>query len=371
MAWHKSMVTLLGLFLVGGCVLIFIFITRVAPLEGVLKPVDATVTAEEVDTSNPPYSFLRTTFTFEVDGKSHTSSDALALSPAKEIQPNVEKKHPPGSHVTAWMWPGKPETAKLYPRTFAKDGWPTLEHHLLESMPIFAGLFLYLWLFWAAAARPAAAGLCHRVESGRSMWVRLKWLQGSDNIAEEAFGTLAAVLILNHLGAFQDFGSILMVIFCLSFATSVYLTCTMLRNSRRHIAELSADLLARTVRLPVYRRSAPAMEYRSVDLDSIECFDVIPEQCPDSNNYSNDWLLVARMKPTMAPSQRVGLSDSTVTDGEVIPVARYGNFFGTVVGVFGVQILARWLNDQLGLDHFASLVGRKAGIDFEVQARRG
>jgi hypothetical protein len=95
-------------------------------------------------------------------------------------------------------------------------------------------------------------------------------------------------------------------------------------------ADITADLQAGVLRIPVHSdKERSITEYRTVPQSEAICFGV------KLHPYSSEWEVTS------------WILQLHLTSGESIPVAVYKA--GGVVNDYGVQILAYWLNEQLGL----------------------
>jgi hypothetical protein len=189
------------------------------------------------------------------------------------------------------------------------------------------------------------------------VWVRLKWGEGMLRFKWWYF--LVYILLESILG-------IVWGAYILNFFTMMAIGVLVMQRlllGRYWSTDITADLTAGTVKVPLVSTSpslfsvytdAEALaerKYQVVSLADIEAFGVAFYRWPGKDNNLD----------LSATSCHMELRLRFVS-GEEIPLSVYNNNGYGVMGRLGVQILARWLNDQLGLKQPPNLVpGRQRG----------
>ena len=311
-----------------------------SPFPEWLKPVKATVTRAWLDPVSVDAQILRITFSFNEGGREYTATSSRHAGQREDVPPDILKPYAPGSLVTAFIWPDKPETASLFPRLYTDRDGMVLIAGVVAVLPIFGLDILAAWLIWIVAVRPPAAGLPCIVVPGRRVWVRLRW----SLVSYPALSMLSGSWVFVYFCLDADSRPLWLGIVNLSIVVLNFgFITSMLWWGMRYKTELEADQVKGTLRVPVFdpdemkRKKGESMEHQTLQLSDVECFAVEKYELREgeSATLSGDaWLLVVRM----------------ASSRQSIPIVRYSESFpATVIGVYGVQILARWLNARLGL----------------------
>ncbi|HSI84732.1 MAG: hypothetical protein ACAI35_15370 [Candidatus Methylacidiphilales bacterium] len=229
----------------------------------------------------------------------------------------IEKE---GISYEAWIDPVNPyELDRKGPRDFVRQ--------LLTMGFLAVALFSMLWLMCVAVTRPAAAGLNHRTEPGKSIWVRVKCCEDLIQPEYIVFILCGSTLLMQ-----QGNWALTLWIFVL-----LVLLIRRLKATKNHNRDISVDL-------------------------ETGILDVPDMTHPGHSNWETNRFSLSRVKAFSVCKLDIGPPSITLprflvvrlTSGQEILITPVRSPHLTIIpfspmDIYGAQILARWLNEQLGL----------------------
>ncbi|HSI84733.1 MAG: DUF3592 domain-containing protein [Candidatus Methylacidiphilales bacterium] len=244
-----------------------------------------------------------------------------------------------GTTLTVWINQWAPDQFALEYTPFDFFEYYALNFWILSLSTI--GLGFAFWHIWVGLARPAAAGFRHRLVPGKSLWVRVIWRENLFCTAFYPHWILPTLILVSYTIIVLRWWETVAVTFMLITLGLLFCRGIWLTSGRN--ADIEADLIARTLRLPVASENVPlnkissVREHRMIALKDAARFalEVLDEPIRYGDNPISKYRLVLRLK-----------------DGGKIPLLYAFNLVipgHRVLHTLNLLILAHWLNEQLGL----------------------